>query len=99
MNECQVGDLQSSLNLTGNCETVEVPAESASDELIIYSTPQPDRLVFTEGVVPEYEMVPLRTQPKIQALDLQVGGIFYQIPPPEVMKLFSCSAQLRLKKC
>ena len=72
MNECQVGDLQSSLNLTGNCETVEVPAPSASDDLIVYSTPQPDQLVFTVGVVPEYENVPLQTQPKIQAIDVQV---------------------------
>ena len=81
VNECQVGDLQSSLNLTGSCESVEVPAASASDDLIIYSTPQPDQLVFTVGVVPEYETVPLNTQPKIQAIDLQVGWNFLSRTP------------------
>ena len=72
VNECQVGNLSSSLNLTGSCESVEVPSASASDELIVYETPQPDQLVFTVGVTPKYENVPLMTQPKIQAIDLQV---------------------------
>ena len=77
VNECQVGDLQASLNLTGSCESVEVPANSAEDDLIVYSTPQPDQLVFTVTAEPEYENVPLKTQPKIQAIDLQVCCLPY----------------------
>ena len=72
VNECQAGDLSSSLNMTGSCESVEVPGESASDDSIVYETPQPDRLVFTVAADPKYENVPLRVQPKIQAIDIQV---------------------------
>ena len=72
VNECQIGDLKVSLNLTGICESVEVPAVSANDSLIIYGTPRPERLVFTVEPVPDYENVPLKIQPKLQAVDAQV---------------------------
>ena len=76
VNECQVGDLSESLNMTGSCESVEVPAESASDDVIVYNTPQVDQLVFTVDAVPKYETVPLLTQPKIQAIDISVCYTF-----------------------
>lgn len=71
VDECQLGDL-TVLNLTGSCEGVEVPAKSADDELIIYNTQRPDKLVFTVDAVPSYETVPLLIQPKIQAIDSMV---------------------------
>lgn len=71
VNECQVGNLSASLNVAGSCTTVEVPAASASEDLIVYTPQRPDHLVFTIGVRPSYENVLLHIQPKIQAVDEQ----------------------------
>ena len=64
------------LDITGGCESVEVPSEGADAEKVIYSTPSPVRLVFTKAPVPKYEGVPLRTQPKVQAVNVNVS-IYY----------------------
>ena len=73
VSECQVGDISSSLNISGGCNSVTVPSSDPSAEAIVYNTPTPDHLVFTVEPVPEYEGVPLKTQPKIQAVDLSVS--------------------------
>ena len=73
VNECQVGDITASLNISGACNSVTVPSSDPSDEAIVYNTPSPDHLVMTVEPMAEYEGVPLRRQPKIQAVDLSVS--------------------------
>ena len=73
VNECQVGNITASLNISGACNSVTVPSSDPSDEAIVYNTPSPDHLVMSREPVAEYEGVPLRRQPKIQAVDLSVS--------------------------
>ena len=83
VNECQVGNITASLNISGACNSVTVPSSDPSDEAIVYNTPSPDHLVMTREPVAEYEGVPLRRQPKIQAVDLSVCIInepWHEIP-------------------
>ena len=72
INECQAGNVSASLNISGACETVSVPASSASDSGATYSTPSLSRLVFHTEATAHFEGKTLRTQPTIQAVDAQV---------------------------
>ena len=73
VSECQVGDISSSFNISGGCNSVTVPSSDPDAEAIVYNTPSPDHLVFTVEPVPEYEGVPLHSQPIIQAVDISVS--------------------------
>ena len=73
VSECQVGDISSSFNISGGCNSVTVPSSDPDAEAIVYNTPSPDHLVFTVEPVPEYEGVPLQSQPIIQAVDISVS--------------------------
>ncbi|XP_053372863.1 fibrocystin-L-like [Mercenaria mercenaria] len=70
VNECQVGNVSETLNVTGGCETVEVPSSDPDVASIVYNTPTPDHLYFAKEPVPEYEGVQLKKQPKIRAADI-----------------------------
>jgi hypothetical protein len=73
VNECQVGNISDSFNVSGGCETVEVPSSDPEVASIVYNTPSPDHLFFVSKPVPEYEGVLLKTQPKIRAEDISVS--------------------------
>ena len=73
VSECQVGNISSSFNISGGCNSVTVPSSDSSSEPIIYNTPTPDHLMFAVEPEPEYEGVPLRTQPKIRVRDVAVS--------------------------
>ncbi|KAL4228989.1 Fibrocystin-L [Mactra antiquata] len=70
VNECQVGNVSETLNTTGGCETVELPSTDPEVSSIIYETPSPDHLFFSDSPEIEYEGVPLRTAPRIRAADV-----------------------------
>ncbi|XP_060573258.1 fibrocystin-L-like isoform X2 [Ruditapes philippinarum] len=70
VNECQVGNVSESLNVTGGCETVQVPATDPASPTIVYNTPSPDHLYFVDKPEPEYEGVLLKKQPRIRVADI-----------------------------
>lgn len=72
VNECQVGNISETLNITGACETVELPSTDPSVASIVYNTPSPDHLFFYNKPEAEYEGVLLKKQPKIRAADIAV---------------------------
>lgn len=72
VNECQLGNVSDTLNITGGCQSVEVPSEDPEIGSIKYSTPSPDHLFFFKEAEPEYEGVLLKEQPKIRAADISV---------------------------
>lgn len=78
VNECQAGNVSQTLNITGACETVELPSTDPAIASIVYNTPSPDYLFFYEEPVPEYEGVLLTTQPRIRAADIAVS-IFIEL--------------------
>ena len=73
VNECQVGNISDTLNITGGCETVAVPSDDPAVGTVTYNTPSPDHLFFNKEPLSEYEGVPLKQQPKIRAADLTVS--------------------------
>jgi hypothetical protein len=75
VNECQVGNVSESLNVTGGCETVQVPATDPASPTIVYNTPSPDHLYFVDKPEPEYEGVLLKKQPRIRVADVSVRCI------------------------
>lgn len=70
VNECQVGNISHTLNMTGGCETVELPSTDPSVGTIVYHTPSPDHMFFYTEPEPLYEGVPLKNQPKIRVADI-----------------------------
>ena len=75
VSECQVGDISSSFNISGGCNSVTVPAGDLGEEPIVYSTPTPDHLMFDTELEPEYEGVPLKIHPKIRVRDIAVSNV------------------------
>ena len=73
VSECQVGNISSSFNISGGCNSVTVPSSDSSAEPIVYSTPTPDHLMFATELEPEYEGVPLRIHPRIRVRDIAVS--------------------------
>lgn len=73
VNECQVGSLSESFNITGECENVYVPSIDTGEQSIVYNTPSPHQLFLSEHPEAKYEGSPLQKQPKIRVSDLSVS--------------------------
>ncbi|WAR05573.1 PKHL1-like protein, partial [Mya arenaria] len=69
VNECQVGNLSASFNLSGSCEMVQLSSDDPDSPVITYTPQTPDYLFFHTNLVPEYEGVPLSVQPLIRVAD------------------------------
>ena len=78
VNECQVGNVSQTLNITGGCKTVELPSTDPSVASIKYNTPSPDHLFFYSKPVADYEGILLTTQPKIRAADISVSDLVFK---------------------
>ncbi|KAL4228553.1 Fibrocystin-L [Mactra antiquata] len=70
VNECQVGNISETLNITGSCEQVQIVSDSLGEDPIVYNTPSPDHLFFHTTLQAEFEGSTFVRQPKIRAADI-----------------------------
>ncbi|XP_045210443.2 fibrocystin-L-like isoform X2 [Mercenaria mercenaria] len=70
VNECQVGNISESFNVTGFCESVSLPSLDSEIASVEYSAPTPDHLFIFEEPVSMYEGILLQTQPKLRVADI-----------------------------
>ena len=75
VNECQLGNISNVLNGYATCETIEFPSNDLERTSVAYSSQSPSHLYFFDEPEPEYEGVLLKTQPKIRAVDIDVGQL------------------------
>ena len=54
---------------------MQVPSTDSDQPPIVYNTPSPDRINFVDELVPEYEGVLLKSQPRIRAFDVSVRDL------------------------
>ena len=98
MNECQVGNISSTLNISGTCESVELSSQDAEIDSILYVPLTPDHLVVLEQPLSIREGLLLTTQPKLRVADVAVNSqniclnipVFYQFKVIIILQLSEC---------
>ncbi|XP_052286416.1 fibrocystin-L-like [Dreissena polymorpha] len=66
VNECQLGNVSQTLNVSGSCESIQLPSTDPAIGTIVYNTPTPDHLFFQTSLKATYEGALLSRQPRIQ---------------------------------